>query len=337
MRNFHVRMLLTVGALGLISLVAAQAQQPATGQAPAAPAGVRRAAPDLQERCGGRSQQADIPCANHVMAMMTALEQVPTTPPATPLKPRKVLIWSRLPSDGWQHSSIPLAAKLIEELGKRTGAWTSVTGWDLTDMAPEKLGQYDAIFLSSTTGAFLDDSDAAATAARRKALLDFIRGGKGIAGIHATGDSYHGNKAWPEWDRIIGGYFKYHWDYPTPITVKVEDPNNPVNAAFKGRNFNVADEIYTFDGWQRDNVHVLLSIDYSLMTDADKKLERRPRSDGDYALAWLRPEGNGRLFFNALGHHETVYGNNPAFLQHILAGMQYALGDLKADDSIKKK
>ena len=58
------------------------------------------------------------------------------------------------------------------------------------------LKQYDAIFLASTTGDFLDDpKDAAATAARRKALLAFVRGGKGLAGIHAASDSYHQSSA----------------------------------------------------------------------------------------------------------------------------------------------
>src|SRR4029450_375425 len=58
---------------------------------------------------------------------------------------------------------------------------------------PENLKQYDAIFLDSTTGCFLDDpNDKAATDARRGALLDFIRSGKGIAAIHGASDSYDG-------------------------------------------------------------------------------------------------------------------------------------------------
>ena len=54
-------------------------------------------------------------------------------------------------------------------------------------------------------------------------------------------------------------------------------------------------------------------------------------------------DGNGRLIprhglrigvpYQALGHHESIYYNNPAMLEHILAGVQYALGDLEADDS----
>ncbi len=43
------------------------------------------------------------------------------------------------------------------------------------------------------------------------------------------------------------------------------------------------------------------------------------------------------MFYEALGHHESIYYNNPDMLAHILAGMQYALGDLKADDSPSKK
>ena len=84
---------------------------------------------------------------------------------------------------------------MIEEMGKKTGAWTSTTSWDVNDITAENLKQYDAIFLSNTTGTFLDDpNDQAVTDARRKAFQDFLMSGKGVAGIHATGDSYHGGR-----------------------------------------------------------------------------------------------------------------------------------------------
>ena len=70
-----------------------------------------------------------------------------------------------------------------------------------------------------------------------------------------------------------------------------------------------------------------------MMSDCDKGLESSPRPDHDYGLSWIRREGKGRVFYQALGHHESIYYNNPAMLEHILAGMQYALGDLEADDS----
>ena len=117
---------------------------------------------------------------------------LPASAPAKPAKARKVLIFSRIPSAGFQHSSIPLAAKAVEELGKKTCAWTSDTSWDPAVFTTANLKQYDAIFLSNTTGCFLDKAgDKAETDARRAAFIEFVRSGKGVAGIHATDDSYH--------------------------------------------------------------------------------------------------------------------------------------------------
>ena len=209
------------------------------------------------------------------------------------------------------------------------------------------------------------------TAARRAAFLDFVRGGKGIAGIHAATDSYHtdcvaasaaartaaadlaaaerrnmlatqflaqgdknndrkvsreefaaladnwfdkldtdksgkvssrgfrgafqwrrhaapaagaaaaaGRRAaavlqWPEFNRLIGGYFKFHWSDPQLITVKIDDPKSPLTAMFHGQEFEIHDETYTFaqDSFSRKNVHVLTSIDYDKMSAADKAKE----------------------------------------------------------------
>ena len=296
---------------------------------------------------------------------------------------------------------------MIEEMGKKTGAWTTDITYDASAISTANLAQYDAIFLSSTTGTFLDDpNDQAATDARRagaarvrarrqrprgnprrERLVSRRRrtrtrrrahparrpprapprhlhrlqvhapaarrhaqpagagggGGRGptppCSSNNPTPGGGGGKPLWPDFNKMIGGYFKFHWNYPTPITVKIDDPKSPINAAFKGKSFNTIDEVYTFNeaSWSRENVHVLTSIDYSLMSDCDKGLESSPRPDKDFGLSWIRREGNGRVFYQALGHHESIYYNNPAMLEHILAGMQYALGDLKADDSPSKK
>ena len=140
---------------------------------------------------GARQRRTRHPRPEDVTAMMAAL---PDSAPVKPKQPRKVLVLAK--AAGFVHSSIPLAARTIEEIGKKTGAWSTTITYDAADINDANLKQYDAIFLASTTGAFLDDpSDAAATAARRKALLDFVRGGKGLAGIHAASDSYHRSSA----------------------------------------------------------------------------------------------------------------------------------------------
>jgi type 1 glutamine amidotransferase len=374
----------------------------------------------------GRQIQKRTPRAEDVAAMIAAL---PARAPATPRQPRRVLVIGR--AAGFVHSSIPLAARTIEEMGKRTGAWSTTTTYDAADVNDANLKQYDAIFLASTTGAFLDDpEDAAATAARRKALLDFVRGGKGLAGIHAASDAYHqtagpagggafgtinwplltlalelmagdanadgritreefaafgrgwfdrldtrgagrltraeflrgyaevppppppargpGNRqgpatdrspdrevgTWPEFNTMLGAFFKFHWDDGQTITVRIDEPGHPLNAMFKGQGYVIVDETYTFgrNTYSRANLRVLTSVDYAKMSEEDKAKEQHPRPDGDYALSWIRREGKGRVFYEAHGHNEQVYAHR-LLLEHLLAGMQYALGDLAADDS----
>ena len=293
-----------------------------------------------QPGCGGRSNNPRSACPSDVDRMTAAL---PDKPPAKPQKPRKVLVLGR--AAGYVHSSIPLAAKTIEAMGAKTGAWTATTTYDAADITTANLAQYDAIFLASTTGCFLDDpNDAAATAARRAAFMAFVRGGKGIAAIHAASDSYHGAQCaqpmasageplWPELNRMIGGYFKFHWNNPQLITVKIDDPKSPLTTMFHGQEFEIHDETYVFanDSFSRSNVHVLTSVNYDKMSAEDKAKERNPRPDHDYALSWIRAEGKGRVFYEAHGHDESIYAIRP-MLEHLLAGMQYAIGDLKADD-----
>jgi type 1 glutamine amidotransferase len=141
---------------------------------------------------------------------------------------------------------------------------------------------------------------------------------------------------WPEWNRIIGGWFKWHWNDPQLIVVKLDDPGSPINASFEGQPFEIRDETYTFpmESWSRDNVRVLTSVDYVKMSDEDKAKEPAAtrRTDSDYGLSWIRREGEGRLFYEAHGHSERVYAIRP-WLEHVLAGVQYALGDIQADDT----
>lgn len=284
-----------------------------------------------------------------IAAMLGVL---PEKAPAAPKQVRRVLVLGK--AAGFVHTSIPLAAKMVEYLGDKTGAWMTTISYDSADINEENLKRYDAVFLASTTGAFLDDpNDAAVTAARKKALLDFVKNGKGLAGIHAATDCYHASTpsktpggapllsgTWPEFNEMIGGFFKYHWVYPTLIRVKIDDPHSPVTAMFPARGYDIVDETYTFaqDSFTRKRVHVLTSVNYDKMSAEDKAKEpaATKRTDGDYALSYLQHVGQGRVFYEAHGHDEKVYLSRP-FLEHMLAGIQYALGDLPADDAPSAK
>ena len=361
------------------------------------------------------------------------LKVLPSTAPARPARPRRMLVLTQSP--GFTHSSIPLAARAFEELGRHTGAWSTDVSDDPNVVTTENLKQYDVIALDSTVGAFLDEAgDQAATEARRAAFLAFVRSGNGLVGLHAAADTYHtgaGNTpftrpstpiaaaliaqgdrdadqglsanelravidawfdqldaanagrvgsaefverfsvivsaggrgdgrggrgggrssevagrggapsggTWPEFNRMIGGIFKNHPWQRAPI--KIDDPASPLTAMFKSQEFEFQDETYTFfmDSWSRTNVHVLMSIDYAKMSDEDKAREANAsaRTDGDYGLSWIRREGKGRVFYLALGHREDGIYRSPEMMRHLLAGVQYALGDLKADDTPSAK
>jgi type 1 glutamine amidotransferase len=54
------------------------------------------------------------------------------------------------------------------------------------------------------------------------------------------------------------------------------------------------------------------------------------RDDNDFPIAWIKREGSGRVFYTSLGHNPEIY-RTPQILQHYLDGIQFALGDLRAD------
>jgi type 1 glutamine amidotransferase len=55
-------------------------------------------------------------------------------------------------------------------------------------------------------------------------------------------------------------------------------------------------------------------------------------ADEDFPVSWVRSYEKGRVFYSSLGHGVKVY-SNAILLEHFLAGIQYALGDLKADST----
>jgi len=240
---------------------------------------------------------------------------LPDAAPAKPAHPRKMLVFTL--TRGFRHGSIPVAAKALELMGQKTGAFETVTSDDVELLKPEKLAQFDAFCSDQCTGSLSDDETV------KQGLIDFVKNGKGWVGIHAATDC--GGWKFPEYHEMIGGVFAGH---PfRRISVKLDDPKSPINAAFEGKGFEISDEIYTFhEPYSREKLHILLSIDWQ---NANIK-QGGNRADNDYALSWIRDYGKGRVFYCAFGHDDAIWWN-PAILRHYLAGIQYALGDLKAD------
>jgi type 1 glutamine amidotransferase len=254
-------------------------------------------------------------------------EALPAKAPATPKKARRILVVSRC--EGFVHKSIPIGVKAIELMGEKTGAYSAVETTEMTDFNAANLAQYDAVLFMSTTK--LDP-----TPEQRAALLDFIRGGKGIIGIHAATDNFY---QWEEGAKIMGGLFCGHpWTKGCTVQVKLDEPDHPINECFCGESFKVTDEIYQLkDPYSRDNQRVLTSLDLS---DPDTKAvkggnpKKVERTDGDFGITWVRREGEGRVFYCSMGHNNHIFWDS-RILQHYLAGIQYALGDYNVPDAVE--
>ncbi len=253
---------------------------------------------------------------------------VPQAAPAKPAKPRKVLVWGHT----WTHTPNPFAEKALEALGKKTGAFEATISDDPRLLLGDHLPKFDALVLNNIhePEPFLPEEFNKLDPDQRKAakqfdravkdsIIEYVRSGKGLVGIHAAAAAF---QSWPEYGPLIGGLYESHILQEVPI--KLDDPAHAVNACFGDKPFKIRDEIYIFRGWSRDNVRVLASLDLSRMADPGK------RPDKDYAVSWVRAEGQGRVFYTTLGHEPDVYWN-PVFLQHLLAGLQFALGDLGGD------
>ncbi len=245
---------------------------------------------------------------------------VPESATAKPKKTRRILVFYRC--GGFIHNSIPFGNAALQELGKRTEAFEV----DLADtydvFTKDNLDQYDCIVLNNTTNMQFPE------AAQMNAFLDFIAAGKGLAGIHAASDNFGRH---PECRAIVGGEFGGHpWGAGGRWAFKLDDPSHVLNKAFGGKGFWHTDEIYqykpdTFVG--TDVLRVLVSLDMS-QSKVSERIKDGPR---EVPVSWVRKAGDGRVFYTNFGHREDTY-KNPVILRHILDGIQYALGDLEADD-----
>jgi len=241
-------------------------------------------------------------------------EVLPEKATVKPRQPRKLLIFWRC--EGFFHEdAIVWSNKALEMIGEKTGAYTSVISDDMAMFEPEKLQEFDAVFFNNTSALKFENQ------AHRQALLDFVRGGKGIVGSHAATDNFY---QWPEGAAMMGALFAGHPWYEAPV--KLDDPTHPLLRVFEGQGFWFRDEMYKFrDPYSRDRLRVLLSFDMSkLPADAPN------REDGDNAIAWIQQVGKGRVFYCSFGHDGRIF-RDPRILQFYLDGIQYALGDLEAD------
>jgi type 1 glutamine amidotransferase len=222
-------------------------------------------------------------------------------------------------AQGFQHDSVSHAAGTLWKLGRETGLWDTYIRTDsqLITKKPlennaHNLNFFDAVF-------FFTSGSLAMDAGQKADLLSFVRDdGKGFLGAHSATDTFYD---WPEYGDMIGAYFDDH-PWAQEVGINVEDRDFPATAHF-GPQFTISEEVYQFRApYSRDNLHVLMSLDTSTV---DLSNPRVRRTDGDFALTWVRQYGRGRVFYSALGHAEQVW-DRPDIQQMWVEGVKWAMG-----------
>ncbi|MBI5724027.1 MAG: ThuA domain-containing protein [Planctomycetes bacterium] len=259
---------------------------------------------------------------------------IPAQAQAAAKQPRRLLVVSLNMRDGKVlrgHASIGYANLAVDLMGKRTEAYQAVFSNDVSMFRPEAIGKFDAVLFNNTCGVLFEDPEL------RRSLLEFVSGGGGLAGIHAAAATfvqYPRYDQWPQFGQMLGAYEDggHPWKADEILTLKLDDPASPINAAFEGRDFQISDEVFQFrHGYSRDKLHVLLSVDTN-KTDMNPSRRFLPErlADMDFAMSWIRRHGRGRVFYSSLGHNPSLFWDS-RILRHFLAGLQFVLGDLDAD------
>jgi uncharacterized protein len=214
----------------------------------------------------------------------------------------RVLVYTH--STGFRHTSIEAEAAAMRKALSDAGFMAELSA-DPKLFTSTSLANFRGVVLISTTGKPLGDPGTEALAA----LDSFVKAGGALIGIHAASSTFYDPAA--PYTRLIGGRFVEH---PGSVRDDTCYPEGTHPAVAKlPASFMVNDEIYVFDHFRNDNQVILRCAALS----GNMRLP----------IAWVRQEGQGRVFYSALGHNATDFAAQSRLLRdHFLPGALWALG-----------
>ena len=249
-------------------------------------------------------------------------------------------------SKGFKHGSVnrdvkdgvkkDLAASEVAmtQLGKQTGLFSVHCTQDTkADFTKENLKNYDIVMFYTTGELPIADAD------RDYFMNEWLKQkGHGWIGFHSAADTFRTNNPDHKWYwDLAGGTFKGHpWNAGELVSITVHDKSHAAMKPF-GEEFQIKDEIYWYDHWVPENVHVLMSLNLekcktkgqvSKKKDGDKEVESIHAEH--VPVAWCRSWGDGKIFFNNLGHNETTW-TDKRFLDSTEAAIRWILNEVPGE------
>lgn len=219
---------------------------------------------------------------------------------------KRILVFSK--TDGYRHESIPEGKEALMQIGKENGITVDTTE-DAAVFNDTNLRRYHAVVFLNTVGNIFTDE-------QRLSFQRYIQAGGGFVGVHsATGTE----NDWPWFGEMVGGYFVSHPKIQKAV-INVVDKEHPSTRHLPER-WERTDEWYNFRDLNPD-VTVLATLDESTYTGGEHP--------DHHPIAWYHEYDGGRAFYTALGHLRKNY-EEPELIQHILGGIQWAIGDERFD------
>jgi putative membrane-bound dehydrogenase-like protein len=166
---------------------------------------------------------------------------------------------------------------------------------DLGRLVPEELAKADVLVVYANIVTLPPEAEAA--------ILDFVRGGKGLVPLHCASFCFQNS---PVWTDLVGAQFQQHGagEFRTENVA----PDHPVMKGFGG-----------FQSWDETYVHARHNPRGRTI------LEERVEGTHREPWTWVRQEGAGRVFYTAWGHDERTWGH-PGFHNLVERGIRFAAG-----------
>ncbi|HVR73039.1 MAG TPA: ThuA domain-containing protein [Planctomycetota bacterium] len=205
---------------------------------------------------------------------------------------------------------------VMKDLFANTGRFeVSVTVDPRKDLTPENLARHDVFLLHyketrETPGRWPAEAE--------NALLEAVRGGKGLVVLHYASSAFDEKDAnWPEFEKLIGGGWRRSKGYGAhaplyQFRVELKDRDHPITRGLPASFLHAKDELY----------HKLLMLEGNhVLAEA---LDNHEKGTGKKEpLVWVLSYGKGRVFHNALGHAADQM-KGPGFQALLARGAEWA-------------
>jgi uncharacterized protein len=250
-------------------------------------------------------------------ALLLSAVSLATAQPQAAKPPKlQALIITGQNNHPWRGTS-PVLRKLLED----TGLFEVRITEEFRGGGPETLAPYDLVIVDYFE---LRKPELRWGERADNALLNFVRGGKGVVIFHFATAAFDG---WTEYEKMCGGNWRPnngHHSARHDFTVDIKDKEHPITRGMKASFPQPNDELYANLKWQPEGTyHVLATAwdDHSKYRPNEK--QPIPGPGLNQPMLWTVNYGSGRVFVTALGHDPEAM-KSPAFIGTYVRGAEWA-------------